>query len=87
MVEPYQGNGSFPPKADMNYFTVMGRVAKTVIAAGLFLAGCSKQLPEICRTTPPESSEGSGYDKWLAQYKAAHCKERLQNAAHNSAVS
>jgi hypothetical protein len=51
----------------------------------VILGGCSKEVPAICRTTPPESV--SGYDEWLRQYKAAHCEELLQSAVSNSAVN
>jgi hypothetical protein len=50
----------------------------TLIVGFVILAGCSKQLPEICLTGPPEAGHGSDYEKWAKDYKAAHCYERLE---------
>jgi hypothetical protein len=76
-------NVSFPPIADISYPVTMNREFPFIVGF-LILACCSKQLPEICLTTPPEAG-GSGYDKWFKDYKAAHCYERLkEQRAKNS---
>jgi hypothetical protein len=61
--------------SDMGYRVNMRREF-TFIISFVILAGCSKPLPEICLTTPPEAG-GSGYEKWAKDYEAAHCYERL----------